>query len=386
MKPNNDDLNNNLLLYCILVFSIVFIIWASFASLDESVVAEGQITPSSSTQFIQSLEGGILETFYVKEGDVVEKGQELVKLNDIRFNSSYEENRVKYSSLKIKLICLKAEEANEDELNFSSDLAKKYPDLVENESNSFYANRKELKSKLLTINNNMQIVKRQYESFKILEQDKVISRLELVKVEKEFNTLYGQLEDEKNRYYSDVKDQISLVKTEMQSLEESSYDYKDRLDRTLIKSPVYGVIKNIHISTVGAIVKSGEVMIEIVPLDDELLVEGKILPNEIAFIAPGQEVNISISAYDPSIYGTLKGNIKHISADTIIEKDQSGRSQSFYKVIVKSHNNSIHYKGRSLPIIPGMQASIHIITGKRTVLQYIFKPLIKAKLNAFQEK
>jgi adhesin transport system membrane fusion protein len=275
MNPDHSASNNNLLLYCILVFSIVFIVWASFTSLDESVIAEGHVTPSSRTQFIQSLEGGILETCYVKEGDVVEEGQDLVKLNDIRFNSSYEENRVKYSSLKIKLVRLKAEESNKNKLNFSSDLVKKYSDLVNNEESLFYANRKELKSKLLTIDNNIQIVKKQYESFKILEQDKVISRLELVKVEKELNTLYGQLEDEKNNYYSDVKDQISLVKADMRSLEESLHGYKDRLDRTLIKSPVYGIIKNIHIRTVGAIVKSGEVMIEIVPLDEELLVEGK---------------------------------------------------------------------------------------------------------------
>ncbi len=378
--------SNNLLLYAILLFVMIFLIWAGFARIDESVVASGQVIPSSKTQEIQSLDGGIIKRTFVKEGDVVNKGQALVKLNDIRYSASYEENQVKYYSLQAKLIRLTAEESDEELIKFPVSLNNSYPNLVQSETNAFYANRREFKSKIKALDDNIEIVQDQYENFIRLEAEKVIPKLELIKVKKELNDLLGKLSFEKNSYYSKIKNEITSVKTEFESLKEVLSGYKDRLDRTLLDSPVYGVVKKVNINTVGAIIKSGETIIEIVPLDDELFVEGKILPNKIAFVDPGQSVNISITAYDPSVYGTLQGTIKHISADTIVETDEFGQSQSFYKVVVKSNNTHIEYKGRSLPIIPGMQASVNIITGERTVLQYILKPLIKTKLNAFQEQ
>lgn len=379
------NLSKNLLLYVILLFVIFFLFWASFAQVDETVVAIGQVIPSSKTQDIQSLDGGIIEKVFVREGDVVNKDQALIKLNDVRYSSSFQENEVKYYSLKAKLIRLSAEEQNSDVIQFPVSLNQDYPDLVKGETNLFYANRKQFKAKMSSLEENIKIVKGEYENFKKLEAEQIIPKIELTKVKKELNDLLGKSEYESNSYYSSIKDEIAKTKTEYDSLEQLLSGYKDRLDRTLLTSPAYGVVKKVNISTMGAIVKSGDTIIEIVPLDDELLVEGKIQPNKIAFIDPDQEVNIAISAYDSSIYGTLKGKIKHIGADTIVESDPYGKNQSYYKIIVKSNSNNIQYKGRSLPIIPGMQATINIITGERTVLQYILKPLIKAKLNAFRE-
>jgi len=378
--------SHNLLLYFILFFVLFFLVWSGFAKIDESVVATGQVIPSSKTQDIQSLDGGILERVFVKEGDVVDKDQDLVKLDDTRYSSSYEENQVKFYSLQAKLIRLAAEEKDEDIIKFPTSLVKSYPDLVQSETNLFYANRREFDEKIASLKDNIAIVEDQFKNYQKLEKEQVIPRLEVIKVKKELNDLLGKLSAARNSYYSKIKDNISKYSTEAESLRELLSGYKDRLDRTLLKSPVYGIVKRVNASTVGEIIKSGDTIIEIVPLEDELLVEGKILPNNIAFIEPDQEVNISISAYDPSIYGTLRGVIQYISADTIIETDQRGQAQSYYKIVVKSNNNSINYKGRSLPIIPGMQASINIITGERTVLQYILKPLIKTKLNAFNEQ
>jgi adhesin transport system membrane fusion protein len=378
--------SHNLLLYTILLFVVVFLSWSSFAKIDESVVASGTVIPSSKTQNIQSLDGGILEKIYVKEGNVVEEGTPLLKLDDTRYSSSYEENQVKFHSLESKLIRLNAERDGGDTVTFPKEMSEGYPSIVQNETNLFHSNKKEIAAKLKAIDDNFQIVKTQYETFKVLEAQEVIPKLELIKVKKELNDLHGKITYETNNYYSMLNKSISQTKGEIESLKEVLSGYKDRLDRTLLRSPVYGIVKKVNLSTIGAIIKSGETIIEIVPLGDELLVEGKILPNKIAFIDSKQEVNISISAYDPSIYGTLKGSIQHISADTIIENDQYGKQQSFYKVVIKSSENHISYKGRSLPIIPGMQASVNIVTGERTVLQYILKPLIKAKLNAFNEQ
>jgi adhesin transport system membrane fusion protein len=378
--------SNNLLLYAILLFVIIFIVWSGFARIDESVVAQGQVIASSKTQNIQSLDGGILERIFVKEGDVVNKGQALVKLNDIRYSSSYEENQVKYHALEARLIRLSAQEQDKDSIRFPVILNNDYPNLTQSETNLFYANIREFRATVSALNDNLKITRTQYNNFVELEAQQVIPRLELIKVKKELNDIAGKVAFAKNSYYSKVKDDITNAKTEFESLKEILSGYKDRLDRTLLNSPVYGVVKRVSLNTVGAIIKSGDTIIEIVPLDDELFVEGKILPNKIAFVDAGQEVNISITAYDPSVYGTLKGTITHIGSDTIIENDRSGKSQSFYKVVVKSNNTHIEYKGRKLPIIPGMQASVNIVTGERTVLQYILKPLIKTKLNAFNEQ
>lgn len=380
------NFSNHIILYSIVSFVAIFLVWSSFATISESVVATGQVVSSSKTQDIQSLDGGIIEKVFVREGDVVQKDQELIKLNDVRYSSSYEENQVKYYALEAKLIRLQAEEKGANSISFPTELIKDYPELTQSETNLFYANRKELDSKLGSLRQNIEIIKGQYENFKELEAEQIIPRLELIKVKKELNDITGKYSFELNSYYSQLKDEIAQAKTEFESLKELLFGYKDRLDRTLLASPVYGVVKNINFGTIGSIVKSGETMIEIVPLEEELLVEGKILPNRIAFLEEGQPVNISITAYDPSIYGTLSGSIKYISADTIVENDERGKKQSFYKVVVKSDENHIEYRGRTLPIIPGMQASVNIITGERTVLQYILKPLIKTKLNAFNER
>ena len=377
---------HHLILYSIVGFTAVFLIWASFAKISESVVATGQIVASAQTQNIQSLDGGIIKKVFVHEGDIVGVNQALMKLDDVRYSSSYEENKVKYYSLQASLVRLNAEERGLDNVSFPAELIKNYPELVQSETNLFYANRKELRATLGSLKQNVDIVKSQYENFNKLEAEQIIPKLELIKVKKELNDITGKYSFEVNSYYSKVKDDISKTKTEFESLKEVLFGYKDRYDRTLLTSPVYGVVKKINFNTIGSIIKSGDTIMEIVPLGGELLVEGKILPNKIAFINPTQPVNISISAYDSSIYGILKGSIKYISADTIVETEQNGTKQSYYKVVVKSRENSIKYKGRSLSIIPGMQASVNIITGERTVLQYILKPLIKTKLNAFNER
>jgi len=379
-------ITHHFILYSIVTFVLVFLIWASFFRISESVLATGQIVASAETQDIQSLDGGIIEKMFVHEGDVVVANQALMKLNDVRYSSSYEENKVKYYSLEASLVRLHAEEKGLNKITFPPELTKDYPELVQSETNLFYANRKELQATLGALSENIELIKSQYESFKKLEAEQIIPKVELIKVKKDLNDITGKYTFEVNSYYSKVKDDIAKNKTDYESLKEVLFGYKDRYDRTLLTSPVYGVVKKINFTTIGSTIKSGDTIMEIVPLGGELLVEGKIMPNKIAFINSAQQVNISISAYDPSIYGTLKGSIKYISADTIVETDANGRKQSFYKVVVKSNQNKIQYKGRSLPIIPGMQASVNIITGERTVLQYILKPLIKTKLNAFNEQ
>jgi adhesin transport system membrane fusion protein len=380
------DVSSKILLYGIGFVFVVFIFWAANAEIDERAVSQGQVVPSSRTQIVQSLEGGILENIYVQDGEIVQKGQELLKISDIKFTSTYEENKIKYFALLARLTRLKAEANEQDIVEFSKELMEGYKDLVRREISLFDTNRENLKSKISTLSIAKVLVEEQLKAIKQLVKEKILPRIEQIKLEKELNELKGKIELEKTAYLSQTKNELLKVKSAVDSLQKLLSGYKDQVDRTLLTSPVYGIIKDIAVSTIGQIIRPGENIVEIVPLGEKLVIEGKILPNDIAFIRIGQQVDIRVSAYDSSVYGTLKGELKHISADTIIDKDAYGKDTAFYKIVVESGDNHIVHNGRELPIIPGMEVIVNILTGKKTVLQYIMKPIIKTKQNAFGER
>ncbi len=380
------DLSSRILSYLITIIFFSFIFWAAVTKIDERAISEGQVIPSSSVQNIQSFEGGILQEMKVKEGAVVKKGQILLKLSDIRFSSTYEESKIKFYALQAKLIRLETEISGKKKLFFSKSLQKEYPDLVKEEISLFKSNKKRISNIMESLQQNEKIIKKQYNTMLPLVKESIVSELDLLNVKKELNEIRGKITLEKNSYMSQAKDDLVKTRSIMNSLKELLHGYKDRLDRTVLKSPVYGIVKKIYNSTVGETIKAGESIIEIVPLDDELLIEGKILPNDIAFIKLGQKVDINVSSYDSSIYGTLEGELIHISADTILDKDQLGQEIAYYKILIKAKDNVIKYNNNNLPIIPGMQVVANIITGERTILQYLLKPIIKTKQNALGER
>ena len=374
------------MLWTIVSFVCLILIWAYFAKLDERTTAIGKVIPSTQVQDIQNLEGGILSEIFVKEGDVVEKGQVLLKLDATRFASSYQKELVKIHALQAQLIRLKAEAGNQENVDFPKVLTQDYPDFVQNEKQLFKANRANHLATMKTLNKNLQIAKEQYDIAKPLSEEGIISRLEFLKHDKEMNEAKGKIEVEKQTYQAKISEQIVKAKSEMDALTKNLEGLKDRMLRTTIVSPVYGIIKKINIDTIGGVIQPGENILEVVPLDDILLIEAKVAPEDIAFIREGQEADVKFSAYDSSIYGSITGTVKYVSADAIIEENEVGEEASYYKILIETENNYLDFKGEKLPIIPGMQVTADILTGEKTVLQYIISPIIKAKQKALKER
>lgn len=378
--------SSSYLLWTILSFFVIMFIWAYFAKLDERTVAQGTVIPSSKVQNIQNLEGGIVAEIYVKEGMVVDKDQILLKIDPTQFTSSYDENLVKYYSLLVKLQRLEAENLDKETVVFSPILQQKYSDFVQNETNLFKANRENHAASIRLLSERYENLLEQYQLANPLAKEGIISQLELLKIEKDLYDAKNNIAVEQKTYKSEINEKIVSVKSEMDALKKILDGLSDRIARTTIKSPLKGIVKKLDFHTIGGVVKPGEKIMEIVPFEDTLFIEVKIPPEKIAFIHPGQSADIKITAYDYSIYGSLTGLVTYISADSIIEQDELGKKVSFFKANIKTEQNFLEFRGDKLPIIPGMEVSASILTGEKTVLEYILKPLIKVKESALQEK
>lgn len=374
------------LLWAIILFIGTALIWAYFSELDVRTTAQGKVIPSSHIQKIQHLEGGILSKIYVEEGEDVYLGQTLVKLDDVRFTADYQEDLVRYNALIAKLARLTAESTNRESIDFPTSLIKNYPNLVENEINLFESNKRNHQTTIDTLKRSLEIANERYEISIPLAKEGIISKLEMLNTEKDVNEAKGKLDKEIKAYQQNINEEIVDSKTELDSLKETLEGLQDREKRTTIRSPVDGIVKDIYFDTIGGVVKPAETIMEIVPTDDMLLIEAKVRPEDIAFIHTEQEADIKITAYDSSIYGSLKGTVTHISADAILETNNLGHEISFYKVIIQTKQNYLVFGEQKLPIIPGMQVSADILTGKKTVLMYLLKPILKAKEKALTER
>lgn len=369
----NPKRSTHLILWITVVFIILGFLWASFALVDEVTRGEGKVIPSSQIQVIQNLEGGIIEKIYAKEGQVVEKGQNLVKLDATRFQTAYDEERLKSLALKIKIARLTAEARNTN-FNPPSDLVKIMPDAVNNEI-ALYNSRK---AQLSQLQINLDLAKKELDLSKPLVKKGAVSDVEIIHLSRDVSQLQGQIDEFKSKALMELNDTNALYNTSNQS----ALANLDRLKRTIIVSPVKGIVKQIKITTVGGVSQPGADIMEIVPMEDTLLIEAKVLPQDIGFIHIGQDAMIKVAAYDFSIYGGLKGVVESISADTLTDE----KGVSYFLIRVRTQKNYLGSKDRALYIIPGMTATMEILTGKKSVLHYLLKPLMKAKENAFTER
>ncbi len=417
-------LSKHILLLVIITFFFLFFVWANFASLDEVTRGDGKIIPSSEIQSLQSLEGGIVEEFLVREGEEVKAGQPLLQLRDIEAASDLGSNRARYLGLLAVITRLQAEAEGRESVEFSEEVIEGAPQSVTEELNAFRANRQKLDGQLEILKQQLiqrqqevqelttktsdlrQVIKITQEEYDMLEP--LVARgsapkIELLQLERalkekqsELNSLITALprarasvqealarkEDATSTAQAQAQAELSSKMIEMKAIKETLSALSERRTRTEIKSPVSGIIKDIKINTVGGVVKPGEDIIEIVPMDEQLLVEARIRPSDIAFIYPGQEAIVKITAYDFSIYGGLNGEVIDISADTIMNE----KGESFYRVRLRTTESHLSRKGEILPIIPGMVTSVDILTGEKTVMQYLLKPFIKTLDNAMHER
>ncbi|MBS0287644.1 MAG: HlyD family type I secretion periplasmic adaptor subunit [Proteobacteria bacterium] len=415
----------HIILVASMAFLFIALIWASFATLDVVTVGQGKVIPSSNMQVIQNLEGGIVKDIRVKIGDVVEKDQVLMIIDDTRFVSSLKENETQMAALKAKLIRLGAE-TNGEELKFPSELEQQYPQYVNAEKNLYESRKKELQVKLNILKDeaeqkkqelmgarqkkdqlqrSLDLVKKELNLTKPLISQGAVSEVEVLRLERTVNDLSGDLEQtdlsipklEANlagaqkkieelliSFKTEALSDTNTAKAEFNKLNETNLAAADRVRRTIVRSPVQGTINEVKVTTIGGIVQPGQDLIKIVPLNDTLLIEANIRPADIGFLRPGLPATVKISAYDFSIYGGLKAIVEHISADTITDE----KGNPFYQIRVRTTERSylIGKHGERLQIIPGMSATVDILTGQKTVLEYLLKPIIKAKKNAMRER
>jgi adhesin transport system membrane fusion protein len=367
---------SHMIMWAIALFLIVFILWANFAELDEVTVGQGKVIPSSQIQVIQNLEGGIVKELYVKQGDIVERGQALIQLDETLFRSKYNELLKKKQDVEIELVRLKAE-LNNQPLTYGPTLKESNPNLIAAETALFNAR----KTQLDQLKHEISLAVKELNMTAPLVKKGAASPVELLRLERTVSELKSKLHE----FTSKTVERYSQAEGEYMTLNEEMLAAKDRFTRTMIRSPVKGIIKQIKVNTIGGVIKPGMDILEIVPLDDTLLIEAKIRPQDIGFIHPGQKAMVKISAYDFSIYGGLQGEIEKISADTIIDENDK-QQRSYYVILVRTQKNHLGTKEKPLQIIPGMQSTVDILTGRKTVMDYLLKPILKAKQNALRER
>ncbi|WP_321779004.1 HlyD family type I secretion periplasmic adaptor subunit [Sulfurimonas sp.] len=410
-------------LYFWIVAIAIFLAWANFALIDEIARGDGEIIPSGENQMIQNLEGGIVEDILVRKGQNVKKGQILLKINNEKSRSSFSSNAIKADAIEARIHRLTAESSGE-KFKVDKELKERIPIFVNNEESLYNINKRQLNSKLNALRE--QLVQKRQELSEAKTQEKhlksstelvtkevrmtspmvargVSSKRDFLKLQREANEIEARysatkksiprlksaIKEVKSRinetklvYKSEAKVKLNEAVAELRGLRANSTALKDQVSRTIVRSPMKGIVQELFVHTIGGVIKPGADIIEIVPSDDALLVEVKIKPSDIAFIYFGQKAIVKFSAYDFSIYGGLDGEVVLISADTVTDQ----KDNVFYTVRIKTDKNFIGDVSKQLKIIPGMTVSVDIITGQKSVLDYILKPILKTKQYTFTER
>lgn len=399
---------------------VIFLIWATFTKLDEVTRGMGQVIPSQRVQMIQNLEGGILEEILVQENQIVEKGDVLVRIDNSMAASQFRDVAGKAREFQAAVARLEAEgEGRSFNLPEGVD-----PQIASDQSAIYRARQQqiqselgvlqsqhqqkqqeiaEMQSRLSQLQKNLELARQQRDIAKPLVDQGVYPKVDFLAREREVTNLQGDIDtlrlaiprtqsaaeeirrrmsQRQAEYKAQSLDELNRRRVELKSLQEMMSAGQDRVTRTEVRSPVRGTVKQLNLNTLGGVVKPGEPIMEIVPLDDTLLIEARVRPADIAFLRPGQKAMVKITAYDFSIYGGLEGVVEAISADTI--EDEKG--EHFYRVKLRTQTGTLSYRGENLPIIPGMTASVDILTGKKSVLSYLLKPILKVKQNALRER
>ncbi|MGQ7248689.1 HlyD family type I secretion periplasmic adaptor subunit [Halomonas sp. V046] len=362
---------------CVLVI-IGFLFWASWATIDEVTRGDGKVVPMSRMQTIQSLEGGILHELLVRRGDRVEQGQVLLRLDDTRFRSAYWETQSQIQVLRAAIARLEAEVLEKETIEYPESIDVE-GELARSERRLFDARRNRLVEAENSIEREMAITRRQIDILEPLVKRRSVSEMESLKLQQSIASLAGKLAEMRNTYVQDSYAELADKQAELSTLEKTLLQRTDQLDRTEIVSPVHGRINDIMINTVGGVVQPGEPIMDITPLGDQLLIEARIRPEDVAFVAPGMSASVKLTAYDYTIYGDLSGTVEQISEDTIEEDTPQGK-KSFYEVLIRTGQAHLERHGEQLAIRPGMVAQVDIQTGERSLLSYLLKPLVKAKL------
>jgi multidrug efflux pump subunit AcrA (membrane-fusion protein) len=374
-------------LYLMVVIVVVALVWAAFAEVEEITEGEGKVIPISGEQIIQNLEGGILAELDVKEGQVVEKGQVLLKIDPTKANASYQESYKKMIALLGSVSRLRAE-VYDNPLIFPVEV-QTHPDIVRNETEAFNSRHRALEQSVSGLERSLAMIEKEIAMTTPLVEKGLVSDLELIKSKRQANDTSLQITERKNKFLAESNQELARAESELAQARENAIGREDTMMRTQVKSPLRGTVKNIKVTTIGGVIASATDIMEIVPLEDQLLIEAKIQPKDVAFLRPGLDAMVKVSAYDYSIYGSLSGKLEQISPDTLRDERsnaaRAGINDVYYKVIIRTNSATLERDGKEFAIIPGMTTTIQIKTGKKTILEYLLKPVFKAR-EAFRER
>jgi len=416
-------LNSRVFLWVTLLTVAVLIIWADHAMIDEVVKGGGKIVPSSQIKSIQNLEGGIVKEILIKEGDLVRKGEPLLKMQDLFFSATFEKNRLKYDEMYARAVRLRAE-AYGTPFAVPAESTATQLALIEKERSLYESNRqqlakniaileaqlqqrttelKEAREHFKELSSEMALVQKQIAINEPLVKRQIVPEVDFLKLQRDANNVQQQLtqtrhqitttksmiEEAKNKreeaglaFTNKAKEALNAVESDMQQTKESQAALKDQVSRTLVRSPVDGIIKKLYVTTIGGVVSPGMKMMDILPTGDTLLVEVKVRPSDIAFLYPDQRAVIKVTAYDFAVYGGLSGRVVRISPDSVNEPD----GKTYYQVWIETDKTFLGTVENPLRLIPGMVVNAEIVTGKKSILDYILKPLLRTKDNAFKER
>ena len=406
------------------IFTIfALIVWASFAYIDEITRGDGKVIPYGQNQIIQNLEGGIVESILVTEGQFVKTGQVILKINNAKSISTSRTNEMKYQELEAKRLRLfaeanslafKAPKTTDKQLEKQVELARKLYNsnkLEMNAQDNSYIQqieqrkqeRKEAQARIRSLQKSLEFVTEEINMTEPMVKEGIKSRVDFLKLKREANGIENDIEasslslprlksaieeyrqkraEASQLVINKAKKELNEVTAEISRLQTQQIAFSDQVSRTMVKSPVDGIVQKLFVHTVGGVVKPGADLVEIVPTNKKLFLEIKIKPSDIAFIHPGAEAKVKISAYDYAIHGGLIGKVVNISPDTVTDKKEN----TFYLINIVTEKNYLGSKEHPLNIIPGMTASVDIITGQKTVMQYILKPILKSKQYVFSER
>lgn len=355
---------------------LVFFIWAALFKLEEVSTGTGKVIPSSKEQIIQSLEGGILTKLNVKEGDIVEKGTILAQFDPTRFASNVGESQSLLVSSLATSARLRAE-VNGTALQFP-EIVQKDSQLVREETQLYNTRRINLEESISDLTTSLTLVQQELRMTEPLVAKGAASEVEVLRLKRQASDLQKQINDTRSQYYVKAREELSKANTDVETQRQIVKGKSDTLNRTVFRAPVRGVVKEIDVMTLGGVIPPNGKIMTIVPLDEQLLIEARISPRDIAFIRPNQQALVKITAYDYAIYGGLHGKVTVISPDTI--RDEVKQDQFYYRVYIRTDSDKLRNKqGKTFAITPGMVATVDIRTGQKTVLDYLIKPFNKAR-------
>ncbi|MFA5631116.1 MAG: HlyD family type I secretion periplasmic adaptor subunit [Porticoccaceae bacterium] len=416
---------SRIMLWVVCLFVVIMVLWASIAKVDEITRGQGKVVPSSNVQVVQNLEGGILAKLLVEEGDLVNKDQPVLHIDDTLLSSSHREQSLQISQLQAKAARLQAESTGVEFDDVLAQLGVELDAVIAEQERQLFVSRRlefELRSAALqqrvdqkfqelsaaivnrdSVASSFQLLKKELDITRPMVDSGAISPVELLRLERQVNDLRGELERAKlavpqlesehleaqqnadtlvQTFTSEARRDLNDVTSELGRLQESNQAYADRVQRTIVRSPVRGTVKQIKVKTLGGVIQPGMDLVEIVPIDDSLVLDAKISPVDIAFIHPGQMATVKFTAYDFSIHGGLPAKVVHISPDTMVDEE----GVSYYQVRLVTDSSHLGKGEEPLPIIPGMAVQVDILTGRKTIMGYLLKPITKTKELAFRER